>query len=135
MSFLQNFKKPSSLISRFEGDSFYELQTNINKLFGSLINEPLNDNWQELIGNCAYICKPQTPLTKEWYNERIKLLDSKLEQLRLYPANNPYDCKENGNGYPIEWTEMLGRIFHKVCYKYKDKILNILPISIFKNYR
>ena len=65
----------------------------------------------------------------------IKLLDSKLEQLRLYPANNPYDCKENGNGYPIEWTEMLGRIFHKVCYKYKDKILNILPISIFKNYR
>jgi HSP20 family protein len=43
MSFLQNFKKPSSLISRFEEDPFYELQTNINKLFGSLINEPLND--------------------------------------------------------------------------------------------
>lgn len=34
---------------------------------------------------------------------------------------------------PIEWNEMLGRIFHRVIYNYKNKILNTLPISIFYN--
>ena len=82
------------------------------------------DKWRELIGNVAYICKPQTPLTKEWYNEMIELLDSKLEKLKENPSKHPQDSfNENGSKYPIEWNEMLGRIFHKVSYKYKDKLL------------
>ena len=97
---------------------------------------PIIDKWEELVGNGAYICKPQTPLTKEWYNEMILLLDEKLEKLKLYPSTFPQDCAEVSNGkYPIEWNEMLGRIFHKICYKYKDKLLNTLPISVFYNYR
>ena len=32
-------------------------------------------NWKELIGNGAYISKPNTPLTNEWYNEMIALLE------------------------------------------------------------
>ena len=97
---------------------------------------PIIDKWKELIGNCAYICKSQTQLTKEWYNDMIKLLDQKLDKLKLYPASFPQDCAEVSNGrYPIEWNEMLGRIFHRICYKYKDKLINTLPISIFNNYR
>lgn len=38
MSFLQNFKKPSSLMCRIEEDPFYSLQTDINKLFGGLLS-------------------------------------------------------------------------------------------------
>ena len=53
----------------------------------------------------------------------------------LNPSTNPQDSREKGNGYPIEWNEMLGRIFHNISYKYKEYLLNTLPISIFKNYR
>ena len=101
---------------------------------GGAISE-LADKWEDLIGNCCYICKPNTILTSEWYSQMISLLDTKLEQLKQFPATYPQDCAENKNGYPIEWNEMLGRIFHKISYKYKHKLLNTLPILEFKNYR
>lgn len=91
-------------------------------------------DWKELIGNGAYISKPNTPLTNEWYSEMITLLDKKLPELRLNPSKFPQDCKEVSN-YPIEWNEMLGRIFHKVADKYKHHLLRTLPISIFNNYK
>jgi hypothetical protein len=102
---------------------------------GGVAYEPVQLYYDSLIGNCCYICKPQSPLTIEWYNEMIALLDSKLELLIKNPSSFPQDCAERGTGYPIEWNEMLGRIFHKVSYKYLDKIMNTLPILIFQNYR
>jgi hypothetical protein len=102
---------------------------------GGIAYVPYKDNWRELIGNGAYICKPQTPLTCEWYNDMIILLDEKLEDLKLNPSKHPQDSKSPESNYPIEWNEMLGRIFHRVSYKYKDYLLNTLPISIFRDYR
>jgi hypothetical protein len=91
-------------------------------------NPEIKECWADLIGNCAYICKPQTPLTQEWYNEMLLLLDKHLETLKIYPATSPIDCGEHSNGrYPIEWNEMLGRIFHRVSYKYKDRLIHTLP--------
>jgi hypothetical protein len=101
---------------------------------GSAYN-PVPDAWKELIGNCAYICKPRSPITQEWYATMLALLDTKLEELRKHPSSFPQDCAERGTGYPIEWNEMLGRIFHRICYKYRDSLLNKLPISIFYGYR
>ena len=95
----------------------------------------LADKWEELLGNGAYICKSNTTFVIEWYSEMIKLLDKKYSELKKNPATFPQDNKELNNGYPIEWNEMLGRIFHKVLYSYKDKSLNTLPISIFHSYR
>jgi hypothetical protein len=97
--------------------------------------ESLADKWEELVGNGAYICKPQTPFTEEWYSNMISLMDKKLELLKENPATYPQDKAEEGNGYPIRWSEMLGEIFHQVCYKYKEHVLNMLPISIFYGYR
>jgi hypothetical protein len=93
-----------------------------------------SDYWNELIGNNCYICKPNTPFTNEWYTSMISLLDTKLEELKKNPASDPRDCKEKGTGYPIEWNEMLGRIFHRVCYKYRDHIHRSLPMCILHNY-
>ena len=93
------------------------------------------ERWSELIGNCAYIAKPQTPLTQKWYGDMIALLDTKLESLKQHPASHPQDCAGGGSKYPLEWNEMLGRIFHRVAYTYKDRLLNTLPISIFHSYR
>ena len=102
---------------------------------GGVAFPPLTYKWEELLGNCAYICKPNTLFVIEWYNEMIKLMDQKYSELKKNPATFPQDKKELNNGYPIEWNEMLGRIFHKILYSYKDKSLNTLPISIFNSYR
>ena len=121
--------------------SFIDLETNnywicgYAEIEGGVAYQPYSDKWFELIGNCAYICKPNTKLTSEWYNEMIKLLDMKLPELKLNPSKYPQDAKSEYSNYPIEWNEMLGRIFHKITYKYKEYILNTLPISIFNNYR
>jgi len=96
---------------------------------------PVREYWKDLVGNCAYICKPRTPLTQEWYSSMLELLDSKLDALKQHPAKHPQDHAETGSGYPIEWNELNGRIFHRVCYKYKDKILKSVPTPIFNNYR
>jgi len=95
---------------------------------------PYADKWRELIGNGAYICKPKTPLTTEWYNDMIALLDRKLPELKLNPAKHPRDHKSEHSEYPIGWIEMLGEIFHRVSYKHKEYVLNTLPISIFHDY-
>lgn len=96
---------------------------------------PVNINHNYLIGNGAYICKKNTKLTNEWYNNMILLLDKKLEDLKKNPANNPRDSfSNNGSKYPISWAEMLGCIFHPLIFKYKDNVLNTLPILIFNNY-
>lgn len=102
---------------------------------GGVAYGPLSEEWNSLIGNGAYIFKSNTKYTNEWYNEMIKLLDEKYEDLKKNPANNPQDAKENNTGYPIEWNEMLGRIFHKVNYKYKEKVIRCLPAPNFTNYR
>jgi len=92
------------------------------------VSEPtLADQWRSLIGNGCYICKSKTPLTTEWYGELLKLMDSKLDELRLYPAKSLRDVKGSGTGYPMGWSEMLGDIFSRVCYKYRDRLLRTVP--------
>lgn len=62
----------------------------------------ITQQWRDLIGNGAYICKPQTPLTQEWYCEMLKLLDERFEKLQEFPATFPQDHTEISNGkYPI----------------------------------
>lgn len=96
---------------------------------------PVNINHNYLIGNGAYICKKNTQLTNEWYNNMISLLDKKLEDLKKNPANNPRDSFNNkGSKYPIAWAEMFGCIFHPLIFKYKEKVLKTLPMVILNNY-
>ena len=94
--------------------------------------------WNKLIGNGAYIFKPNTLFTSEWYSTMIKLLDEKLDSLREYFVANSGNIHPQAvleDGYPIGWNEMLGRIFHPLVYKYHTEILHILPSTEFINYR
>ena len=90
-------------------------------------SDELKEKWNELIGNGAYICKPGTPLTEKWYSQLNQILDSKLEQLILHPARSRADRAGSGSGYPVGWNEILGQIFHRLCYVYKDKLMRTLP--------
>jgi len=83
------------------------------------LGEDLKQYWNVLIGNGAYICKPYTSFTHDWYVELHRRLDVYYSDLKKHPGNifgdNP--------GYPIPWTNILGDIFHPLCLKYSDKIM------------
>lgn len=106
---------------------------------GGVAHNDYREFWKSLIGNGCYICKPKTPLTYEWYNELRSKIDSLSESLQKFPATHPRDKKEDyqdkNTCYPIEWNEILGRIFHPLIYKYRDHIDNSLPQLIFSNYQ
>jgi hypothetical protein len=106
-----------------------------NRYIRNTHTHELNDN-NPLVGNGCYICKSKTPITYEWYTLMTNVLDEKFDMLKLFPATFPQDKAEISNGkYPIYWEEMLGEIFHKVCFKYKNKLLHSLPICKLTNYR
>jgi FkbM family methyltransferase len=129
--------------------SFNVLENSGENIFGCgypeigescVANVLVTSEWRKLIGNGAYIFKPNTEFTQQWYTEMIQLLDKKLENLRDYYVKNngkvhPQAQFNSEDEYPIGWNEMLGRIFHPIVFKYHKNILNMLPISEFFNYR
>lgn len=99
------------------------------------LSEKMKKDYKKLIGNCAYIFKPNTPITQEWYNTMIRKMDDKLNDLKKYPARNPQEIYSKEYPYPLKWTELLGNIFHPLVYKYTDHIDKSLPSPIINNYR
>ena len=103
---------------------------------GGVGHPPAVAHWRELVGNCAYVCRPRTPLTHAWYSEMIVLLEARLPRLRDNPARHPQDFyRREGSAYPLEWNEMLGRIFHRVCFGFRDRLLQTVPPCVFADYR
>lgn len=94
-------------------------------------------NFYKVIGNGAYICKPNTIFTKEWIDKVHQILDQKYEQLVNHPARDERDFYHkvlNGNiksEYPLRWTEICGEVFHPLCLKYSKRILKSLPTPDF----
>jgi len=94
----------------------------------------VKDNWEKLIGNCAYICRANTPFTKEWYESTNKELDKHLEALKKNPSKLARNSSRITPEYPIEWAGILGAIFHPLCVKYHDKLIQSLPVINNKDY-
>jgi hypothetical protein len=94
----------------------------------------LKKNYEVLIGNGAYICKPNTPFTNEWYSNLVKKMDSKLALLKQYPSRSSREEYSTSYPYPFRFAELLREIFHPLCYKYKEHIINTLPPPDFTNY-
>jgi len=97
------------------------------------LGKKLRDNWEKLIGNGCYICKPNTLFTKKWHQMLLKEMDNNLDKLKLNPASNPRDHSGMSN-YPLKWTQILGDIFHPLCLEFSDHIDYSLPTIITKNY-
>jgi hypothetical protein len=106
------------------------------KSAGDVAYGPVSHLYEKLVGNCSYIVRPNTPFTEEWYNEMMALLDQKLPLLKQMTVD-PNVPDNQSDQYPIQWNEMLGRIYHKVLAKYVDsgKILYSVPYPITNEYR
>lgn len=83
------------------------------------IGKILKEYWYVLLGTNAYICKPKSPFTSEWYKELNNRMDYFFDQLQANPGNILGD----NPGYPIPWTGILGQIFHPLCLKYHKRLL------------
>jgi hypothetical protein len=93
--------------------------------------DSVKEHWKEIPGNCAYIMRPKTDFTQKWYDTLLQKLDSKLDALKKHPANNPQATPHTTPGYPVEWTEILGDIFHPLACNYRDQFLFSTPIPDF----
>lgn len=89
--------------------------------------------WTLFIGTSAFIFKPNTPFTYEWWNELNKRMDKYLPLLQQSPGNERGD----NEGYPIPWTNILGDITHPLCLKYSSFLLQCDTIkpNFKKGYR
>lgn len=97
-------------------------------------------NYKSLIGNGAFIFKPQTDLTNEWFEILNFRLDNLYSELKKYPAKYPKERKGHNydgyiSNYPVPWTYLLGDILQPLSFKYKKYISRTLPLLDFKNYQ
>jgi hypothetical protein len=93
-------------------------------------------NVKKLVGNCAYIARPRTDFTFEWREKANAVLTSNFEALRRNPAQHPEDFKGRWidgqkSTYPLRWAQLLGDIFHPLCLKYSDHIIQTLNAPEF----
>lgn len=98
------------------------------------LNQMMNKNYSEIIGNGHYIYKSNTLLTQKWYNELINKMNEIYLDLKKYPAKHVRQVYSKEYPYPLEWADFNKNI-HKLVFLYKDKILKNLPYVNMNNYR
>jgi len=94
-------------------------------------------NYRDMIGCCHFIFRENTPLTREWFDEVTRILDTKQRELKQYPGRHCREGFQDGydptHPYPIQWTEILGNVLHPLIYKYKDHVNYDCPSVIIGN--
>ena len=100
------------------------------------MNKTLLENYSKWVGNGSYIIEKNTDFTNEWYSRMLKMMDSKYEELKKFPARKPrenHPSEKDDYKYPLKWGEF-NSIFHKLVYKYNDKVLHTLPRIDVRSY-
>jgi hypothetical protein len=96
------------------------------------IGEDIKKYHNILIGNGAYIFKPNSPIAKEWMQE----LHCRLDMLKHELIKCPGDAFGENKGYPIEWSFILAQIFHPLILKYHEKVIRLdLELFSIEDYR
>ncbi|WP_313373401.1 capsular polysaccharide synthesis protein [Chishuiella sp.] len=120
--------------------SIYDEYEKILKSEEGVFND-LKKHTPLVIGTCSFICKPNTPITTEWYNELHKRMDIAYDILNDFKINSKENTIYNeeeypDKGYPIPYFHLLGQIIHPIMLKYHKNIIQykkLLPI--LKDYR
>lgn len=71
------------------------------------------------LGQCSYLSRPDTPLSREWWRELNRVLDTKAAELAKTPGN----ARGDNPGYPIEFTSILAQIVDPLQVKYRSHLL------------
>lgn len=78
-----------------------------------------------LVGNGAYIARPRTPLTTAWLAEAERRLDEWSADI----ARSPGDVFTGPVGYPVPFYGLLGEIFHPLCLRFHEHLMQDARIT------
>ena len=97
-------------------------------------------NYRRLIGVCAFVMRPRTPLTAAWFAGVSRRLDDFADALAAHPAAHPRDhagflVDGQPSDYPVTWTALLADIFHPLALRHRHHILDTLPPPSFHRYQ
>ncbi|MDT0193763.1 hypothetical protein Q9R30_00155 [Arthrobacter sp. AB6] len=98
---------------------YHEVASDMTARLPGRLGRDVRRRYSRLIGNGAFIMKPQTPLTREWYSRLLERMDFYAEALKLHPGNERGD----NPGYPIPWIDILGNILPPVALKYHHRLI------------
>ncbi len=93
------------------------------------------------LGCGKFIAKSHTEFTENWLTRVDNILSEKLEELKKHNGNyHPRATigdtyQGHPSKYPIDWNEIMGSVFHRLCYDYKEQIMPIMPFIDTSNYR
>lgn len=141
----------------FNWISYFQLLEQYQRMFFIGYKEPdpafiatddpeIRNNFFQLCGVCHFIFRPNTIFTQTWLDTVHSILDSKQDLLRKYPGSyHPRAVTGGVHGeddifkdsqYPLSWNEILGKILHKLMYKYTSRYMSLMPIpNLFNAYR
>lgn len=105
-------------------------------------------NFSRFESNCAFIFRPGNSFAREWRMRVHAVLDAKLHDLTRHSGHyHPRAIKRGVHGprwrlwqmiprgYPLEWNEIMGRIFHKLQWERPEAYSLQLPPLKFGRYR
>lgn len=111
---------------------YREIASDMTSTLPGRLGADVRRHYSLLIGNGAFIMKPQTPLTLEWYHRLLDRMDFYAEALERYPGNERGD----NQGYPIPWIDLLGNVLPPLGLKYHKRLIQDDSIRPdFHNYR
>lgn len=79
----------------------------------------LRFHFPRLLGQCAFICRSNSPLTADWYFEIQRRMDALAPALAERPSRTPF----GEPGYPVPWTYLHAQVFQPLHLKYQEHIL------------
>lgn len=71
-------------------------------------------NFPRLAGSGAILARPHSPFTAEWLRELHRRLDYLAPQLAEFPGG----VRGEVVGYPVSWTDLMGKIYHPLQLKH-----------------
>ncbi|WP_256841516.1 hypothetical protein [Ornithinimicrobium cryptoxanthini] len=71
-----------------------------------------------LVGSSAMICRSYTPFTAEW----LRQVDLLLDYFGPQAADHPGGIRGEVVGYPVSWTDLLGKVYHPLQLKYLEHV-------------
>lgn len=100
-------------------------------------------DYASFVGCGAFIYKSHSPFTEKWFKKTQDKMDSIANLLEISPGDyhpratirGALQSNEEPRGYPLDWTCLMGDIYHPIVYEFRKKIKKDLPKPIMTGYR
>lgn len=79
------------------------------------------------LGQCAYLARPRTPLTAQWWRELNRRMDTYAAAL----AQDPGDAFGDNPGYPVPFNALLAQVVDPLQVKYREHLVydpDLMPV-------